>query len=970
MLQINMEDVLNVVSAISGHLIAAVILLVVAIVAIVAVKKLDKPLKRLVRGEVLIALVGGICVIVNMICTGPMATLLTSVAGKPVSTIDDATTAEATALVQEIVEEGVVLLKDEDGILPTSSKLNVFGWGSTNPCYGGTGSGALNESYPTIDLIQGLNDAGIETNTELTQFYVDYKADHPEVGMWAQDWTLPEPNVSQYSDDLINNAKAFSDTAMVVISRVGGEGADLPTDMQAVVDGTYFDSRMMSYDDTLNEGNDWDAGDHFLQMTNREEEMLALVCENFDNVIVVYNGANPFELGFIDQYDQIKGALWCAGTGQSGFEGFGRVVAGEVNPSGRLVDTFAYELEDAPTWNNAGFFAYTNMDDFKVEATQFSPETVPTFVKYVEGIYVGYKFYETAAVEGLIDYDKTVQYPFGYGLSYTSFDQKIVDSSVDGDTITLSVEVTNTGATAGKNVVEVYFNPPYTNGGIEKAAANLIAYDKTSVLDPGASETLEISFAKEDMASFDQYEIGNYVLEKGDYVVSINADSHNVIDSITVAVDDTIVYGGDNKRESDLVAAEPVFDYAEGDVEYLSRADGFANYEAATAAPASYEMAEDAKATFYNFSNYDAAAGAQDEDPNAEFPTTGKNSGIKLVEMRDLAYDDPKWDTFMDQLTIEEMNGLTSLGGYQTAAIDSVGKYRTNDCDGPASINNNFTGQGSVGFPAAVVIAATWNDDLAHAFGDSIGTMADQMDTAGWYGPAMNIHRTAFAGRNFEYYSEDGVLSGMIAANAILGAQEHGVYAYMKHFALNDQETNRTNMLCTWSNEQAIREIYLKPFEKAVKVGNAHAVMSAFNYIGNRWAGGSNALLTQVLRNEWGFVGLVETDYFGVYGYMNADQAIRNGGDLMLVNYPTAANDMKYTETAGAQQELRRAAKNILYTVANSRQYSDLGIEQSTQPNRWETILKTVDICVALLLVVWEVLLILNYRKRKAAEAK
>ncbi len=478
-------------------------------------------------------------------------------------------------------------------------------------------------------------------------------------------------------------------------------------------------------------------------------------------------------------------------------------------------------------------------------------------------------------------------------------------------------------------------------------------------------QEVTLTFAKEDMASYDTYGAGCYVLEAGDYIVSINSDSHNVIDSVNVNVADTITYDENNKRESDGVAATNQFaDYAEGEVTYLSRADSFANYAEATAAPASFEMPADAKATFKNVSNYDEAAAAEDEDPDAEMPTTGKDAGLKLVDMRGLDYDDAQWDTFMDQLTVEEMNGLTSLGGYQTAAIASVEKYRTNDCDGPASINNNFTGQGSVGFPAAVVISGTWNDDLAYAFGDSIGTMADEMDTAGWYGPAMNIHRTAFAGRNFEYYSEDGVLSGFIAANAILGAQDHGVYAYMKHFALNDQETNRTEMVCTWSNEQAIREIYLKPFEKAVKVGNSHAVMSAFNYIGNRWAGGSNNLLTNVLRNEWGFVGLVETDYFGVYGYMNADQAIRNGGDIMLVNYATAANDMKYTESAGAVTELRRAAKNILYTVANSRQYSEKGIEMSIQPNRWETILRTVNIAVVILLVLWEVLLILNYRKR------
>ena len=311
------------------------------------------------------------------------------------------------------------------------------------------------------------------------------------------------------------------------------------------------------------------------------------------------------------------------------------------------------------------------------------------------------------------------------------------------------------------------------------------------------------------------------------------------------------------------------------------------------------------------------------------------------------------------------MGNLIALGGYQTLAIDSIDKYRTNDCDGPASINNNFTKQGSVGFPAAVMIAATWNEQIARDFGASIGKMADQMDTSGWYAPAMNIHRNAFAGRNFEYYSEDGVLSGIMASNAVAGAQEYGVYAYMKHFALNDQECNRCGMMCTWSTEQAIREIYLKPFEMCVKDADCHAVMSSFNYIGNRWAGGSSALLQNVLRGEWGFVGMVLTDYFGVYGYMNADQGIRNGNDFCLVNYPTETSQVAFRETNGAQQAMRTATKNILYTVVNSRAYSDEGIAKATQPNQWETILNTVNIAVAVVLVLWEVLLVRSFLKRK-----
>ena len=319
----------------------------------------------------------------------------------------------------------------------------------------------------------------------------------------------------------------------------------------------------------------------------------------------------------------------------------------------------------------------------------------------------------------------------------------------------------------------------------------------------------------------------------------------------------------------------------------------------------------------------------------------------------------------LDQMSIEDMQQIIGFGGYQTAAVSSIEKVRTNDCDGPASINNNFTGVGSVGFPAATLIGMTWNKDLAYSFGDSIGEMANEMDTSGWYGPAMNIHRTAFAGRNFEYYSEDGVLSGLMASNAIAGAQEHGVYAYMKHFALNDQEGNRTSMAATWSNEQAIREIYLKPFEISVKDADCHAVMSSFNYIGNRWAGGCSELLKNVLRGEWGFVGFVETDYFGVYGYMTADQGVRNGSDLMLC---TTGNDFNTVTvlTNSSKQALREASKNILYTVVNSRAYAAENLNPGMA--KWEIIMIGADVIVALLIVAIEISAFKGYKKRKEEE--
>ena len=974
MLSINISDVMNVITSIKPYLIAIGIIIAVAVIIMIAVMKMKKPMKKLIRGTALVAMLTGIVICVNMICAGPMSTMLDLVSGS--GTIAKETSDASTKLAQQIAEEGIVLIENEGNTLPiaSGSKLNVFGWASINPILGGAGSGALNNAYATIDILQSLKHAGIETNSELTKFYTDYKADRPEVGMWAQDWTLPEPNVSLYTDSLISNAKSFSDTAMIVISRSGGEGADLPNDMVGMVNGTYQDGTTYTagvYDDTLNQGNDWDAGDHYLQLTNREEEMISLVCQNFDKVVLVYNGANAFEMGFIKDHPQIKSVLWAAGMGHVGMEALGEIVTGAVNPSGKLIDTYVYDMEKTPWWNNFGDFNYTNMDEFAYISTSFmtgaESRADVSFINYVEGIYVGYKFYETAALEGLIDYDSMVQYPFGHGLSYTSFDQTMGEITASGGKLSFDVTVTNTGAKAGKDVVQVYFNPPYTNGGIEKASANLIAFEKTDILEPGASQTFTISFDEELMASYDDKNAKAYVLESGDYIISINKDSHNIIDSKTYSVGNTITYNGSNKRSSDLVTATNTFDYANGGLTYLSRADGFANYAEATKAPTSYEMSADAKSTFYNISNYlTPEATAADEDPNAAAVTTGAATNLKLKDLRGLAKDDPKWDELLNSMSLDDMNALISLGGYQTNSVDSIGKVRTNDCDGPASINNNFTGVGSLGFPVGVTIAATFNKDLAYSFGDYIGKMANEMDVSGWYAPAMNIHRTAFAGRNFEYYSEDSLLSGFIAMKAAQGSWDNGVYAYIKHFAMNDQEGNRCDMLCTWSNEQAIREIYLRPFELCVKNVDLTAVMSSFNYIGNRWAGGSASLLKTVLRDEWGFNGFVLTDYFGVYGYMSSDQAIRNGTDCMLVNYPTATNNVQFRDTNGAQQAMREATRNILYTVVNSRAYAPENLSGGLPS--WKVIMIVCDVIFCALMICLMALFIKNFNKNKKLE--
>lgn len=947
MLSINMDDVIKVLNSIKSQLIGFGVVAVLLIAVMIACRKQSKSKKYLIRWQAGLGMVLALAITVNLILTGPMYSMVTLATGG--GKVSEENVASATQLCENIADEGIVLL-DNDGTLPMAknSKLNVFGWASTNPCYGGTGSGALSDAYPTVTLLEGLKNAGFELNTELSDFYTSYRADRPEVGMFSQDWTLPEPEAAQYTDEMMNNAKAFSDTAMVVITRVGGEGADLPTDVSQV---TY---------DAGHSYNDFEPGDHYLQLSKTEKDMIDLVCKNFDKVVVVYNGANAMELGWVKDYSQIKSVVWCAGTGQSGFNALGSILCGDVNPSGRTIDTFVYDLTQTPTANNFGNFTYTNMDEFK--ASFFGADTIPAFVNYVEGIYVGYKFYETAAAEGLIDYDKTVVYPFGRGLSYTTFTQTLNSVTEADGTITVDVTVTNTGSASGKEVVEVYYNPPYTNGGIEKASANLIGFAKTSELAPGASENVTVTFKAEDMASYDTYGKGCYVLEKGDYVISINADSHTVLDSKVYNVASDIVYDASNKRESDVEVADNKFDFAEGNVTYLSRADGFANYAEATAAPADFELPAEAKATFYNNSNWNP-----EDFNNADdvAPTTGAKNGLKLKDMVGVDYNDAQWDTFLDQLTVSDMDSLIALGGYQSVAVSSIGKVQAIDCDGPASINNNFTQQGSIGFPSAVMIAATWNTDLAHDFGTSIGKMADDMDVSGWYAPAMNIHRSAFAGRNFEYYSEDGVLSGAMAANAIMGSQEQGVYAFMKHFALNDQETNRCGMLCTWSNEQAIREIYLKPFEISVKDADCHAVMSSFNYIGTRWTGGCKELLKNVLRGEWGFVGFVETDYFGVSGYMTADQCVRNGNDLMLC---TTGNDFNTVTvlTNSSKQALRESAKNILYTVVNSRAYA----EENLNPGmaKWQIVLIGADVLVALLFVTLEVKTLKGYKKRKEEE--
>lgn len=958
MLQINMADVMNVIGSLTPYLIAIGVLFVLALIITFAVNKKtvkDVATRKIVHSESWLVALVGIVVAVSMMLTGPLSTLLNN-ATITKYTLSDATVSKANELAKDVQSEAVTLLKNDDSNLPLSGKkVNVFGWGSTNPVYGGTGS--MSKQYKTVSLLDGMKQAGLKTNTELSKLYTDYRKDRPEVGMFAQDWTLPEVPAKQYSDKLVSDAKDFSDEAVVVLTRVGGEGADLPTDMKAK--GITYKNNSKDYDD-------FQKGESFLQLSKTERDMIDLVTSNFKKVTLVYNGANTFQFDFLNDYPQIQSVVWCPPAGQTGFSALGEVLAGETNPSGKTSDTFLKNLTKSVSYNNFGKFEYTNMADKAAKYKGFTGDDVtaiPGFVNYSEGIYVGYKFYETASDEGLINYDDTVAFPFGYGLSYTSFDQKLDSVKYKGGKVTVTATVTNTGDKAGKDVVEAYYNPPYTDGGIEKASKNLAGFEKTKELQPGESQKVTVKFDDDDMASYDYKGAKAYVLEKGDYDISIQSDSHHVIDHKAITVKDTVTYDSDsNTHNGDKTVATNQFDDVAGDVTYLSRADHFANYKEATAAPTNFKMPDKAKETFYNNSNYDPKKFDKDSD---KMPTTGAKNGLKLSDMYGKDYDDADWDKLLDQLTFDDMDNLIANGGYGTQALKSVGKIQLTDADGPASLNNNFTGVGSIGFPASTAFACTWNKDLAKQFGEMIGDMAHDMHVAGWYAPAMNIHRNAFSGRTFEYFSEDSLLSGVMASSEISGAKSKGVYSFMKHFALNDQETKRTEMLCTWTNEQAMREIYLKPFEMSVKEGGAQAVMSSFNYIGNTYAGADSALLQTVLRGEWGFKGFVLTDYFGGYGYQNADQEVRAGNDSMLAT--TKITNHITDKSATSVKAMRQAAHNILYTAANSWQYAN-GEPKVATPI-WKTAMYVAWGVVAVLVIGLEFLTIKRYLSRKKAVA-
>ncbi|ETY70410.1 glycoside hydrolase family 3 N-terminal domain-containing protein [Bifidobacterium moukalabense] len=833
--------------------------------------------------------------------------------------------------------EGVVLLKN-DGVLPTDiGKVNLLGYGAYNPVYGGSGSGGSSYTANRTDFVTAFEQAGIKVNPDIKSVYANNDSGK---NTFEVDFSIPEAGLSSYTGNAsFERMRDYSDTAVVVISRKGGEGNDLPTDMS-------------QYSKTDN-----DKKRHYLELSEAEEALMNKTKETFKRVIVLINAGNAMELGFLDDADgtnakpdstgDIDAALWIGDPGDVGTKSVVNILKGEINPSGRLADIYPYAVETTPSYYNFGEYRYTNSNDcFK------DFDSHPAYlVNYQEGVYIGYRYYETRTSydyttrEGEkrtgLTYDDVVQFPFGYGLSYTTFDWKVTDVTEQGtidqhSKISVTIDVTNTGKVAGKDVVELYYGAPYHKDGshIQKPGAVLGGFAKTEEIQPGETKSVSIDIEASDMASYDSLKYysstGSYVMEQGDYTISLRHDSHTAAKNATFTyhVPTAIVFndakastGKDpsakyvGKRDSDKQTAENHFDDAAGDVTYMSRDDW-------AIVPGS-----DAEATDEQLAAFKSAltVGTDYIDDSDKAPTFGAKNGVKLADMSGKSYDDEDWDKLLDELTLDDMNTFLSKNGWGAPAIKSIGKPQTYDMDGPAALSYVFdafmgtTTYKTLSYPAEVVLAATWNTDVAKDFAESIAKEARAWHISGWYAPGANIHRNAFAGRNFEYYSEDPLLSGAMAATVTSNVTKNGIYAYLKHFALNEQETQRHYGLCTWASEQAMREIYFKPFEMSVKQGSATAIMSSYNNIGTTWAGASSALLTATLRNEWGFAGTVLTDNLELHGFMNTQKALLAGGTSTLSNGMGGISDCTdLMKTASGQKIMREAAHQYLYTVANS----------------------------------------------------
>lgn len=901
----------------------------------------------------------------------------------------DEVDAAALKLVEEIGDGGIVLAKNEGAALPLASgaAVTMLGRAAADPVFGGSGSGSV-DTNSAVNARQGLENAGFTVNDAVYTAIEGFAAENPR-GYIEMDkpevstYNIGELPVTEYAAQA-STFEQYGDAAVIVIGRPGGEGGDLTQDMT-----------------------DWDAnaqpGQHQLELNQDERDMIALAKDSFDTVVVVINASTTLELGDVQRDTGVDAILLAGSPGATAFNALGSILAGAVNPSGHTVDLWAEDFTADPTFSNFGYFQYENLaPNYPVPVTESATSNAnvtdeATFVDYAEGIYFGYRYYETAAVEGFIDYDEAVVYPFGYGLSYTDFAWAITGTEAgDADgTIAVTVDVTNTGAVAGRDVVQLYYSAPYTPGGIEKSAVVLAGFAKTGTIEPGASESVTIEIAVEDMASYDYLDAKAYVLEAGDYVLSVRTDSHTVAvgtEPFTYAVDADVVYSGDDQRSSDEIPVTNQFDDVSarfttdgeaGKVPVFSRADFAGTFP--TAPTGDLLVADDAVAAAFEPWDHEKAAAEFEGD----MPTTGAGTDLSLIDMRGLAKDDAKWEEILDSLSVGDMSAMLLNGAYQTAAIGSIGKPQTLEPDGPAGfssfINSSING---TAYPSEVLIAQTWDVELGAAMGVMLGNEAIFKSINGWYAPAVNLHRSPFGGRNFEYYSEDPVLSGEMLTAVANGVGTKGVYTLIKHYAMNEQETNRVNNgIATWATEQTIREIYLKPFEIGVKnismdvkflsddagtvadttIGAA-GIMSSFNRIGAVWAGGSVPLMDTVLRGEWGFEGFAITD-FNLYPYMNPNEGVSAGSDLMLTFQPSKSfND---SSSAKAVTDIRNSTHNILFTVANSNAMNGLapGATVAYTPPAWVIWQYVITGVLGLLVLGAVVMVVLRVRRHGARNA-
>lgn len=892
--------------------------------------------------------------------------------------------AEASAeLAREIQAEGMVLIKNEDQAMPLgeNKRISLFSESSVDLIYGGTGSGAI-DTRTVMNLKQAFESIGYTVNPTLWDFYSgnheQYKRTIPSnLPNVDHGYHVNECPVSEYTQEVKDSYKQYNDAAIVVISRSGGEGLDLITSTE-MPDGNY------------------------LALTEEERDMLEMIQNDpaFDQIIVLLNVCNPLELGFLEEYSKIKACLWIGNLGQCGIESMVKAFNGEVNPSGRLVDTYAYDAFSSPAMQNFGETnVFLNGDEVPELGGLYGNEPGNIYVTYAEGIYVGYKYYETRYEDvvlgqgnaGDYDYAQQVAYPFGYGLSYTNFQYDGFKVTEQDDHFTATLNVTNTGDVAGKDVVQIYMQSPYTDydrtNGVEKASVQLVGFEKTALLAPGESETVTIEIEKSLMKAYDSHNAKTYIVDAGDYYFAFGVNAHDAMNNILAAKGKTVADGmtdnGDESftyrhTESKLdtttyatsetgYAITNQFDdvdlnYYEGSVEggvtYLSRNDWSGTFPTQVKVTATEQMIAEMTKT------------GMDADPDAEMPVTGADNGISLISLKGIDFDDPRWEPLLDEVTIDEMYNLVRVGGYHTEAVASVGKPATTDRDGPQGISGTLgttTGLGvsSVSYSGEIVMASSWNKDLLRRIGEMVGEAGLQMEVYGWYAPAMNIHRTPFSGRNFEYYSEDSYLSGALAAEEVSGAQSKGIFCYIKHFALNDQDAHRYGMN-TYANEQSIREIYLYPFEQAISKGGSTALMTSYNRIGTRWTAAHPGLITEVLRNEWGFHGTVLTDWASMF-YMEIGIGLQAGNDQWLNTNGDLYTYDNYKNDATFVSALRRATHNILYTAVNSAAMNGIASDTRvvTITPTWQYWLYTLDAVVVVAAAFWMYKIVCRCRKTK-----